>query len=138
MTCELCATAGGHLLWHDEQCRVVLVDEPGYPGYCRVIWKAHLAEMTDLNAAGRAHCMHVVLAVESALREILAPDKVNLASLGNFTPHLHWHVIPRFRHDAHFPQSVWGPRQRENPPPRAAPVDMAETIAQQLALRLAA
>jgi diadenosine tetraphosphate (Ap4A) HIT family hydrolase len=28
-------------------------------------------------------------------------------------PHLHWHVIARFNWDSHFPQPVWGLRQRE-------------------------
>jgi diadenosine tetraphosphate (Ap4A) HIT family hydrolase len=64
--------------------------------------------MTDLAAADQRHFMHVVLAVERALRLALNPDKVNLASLGNMTPHLHWHVIPRFRDDRHFPNPVWG------------------------------
>jgi diadenosine tetraphosphate (Ap4A) HIT family hydrolase len=48
MTCELCERDGGELLWRDPRCRVVLVPEPGYPGYCRVIWNAHVREMTDL------------------------------------------------------------------------------------------
>ena len=52
--------------------------------------------------------------VEDALRAVLAPAKINLASFGNMTPHLHWHVIPRFADDAHFPQPVWGTRQRES------------------------
>ena len=52
--------------------------------------------------------MRVVCAVERAQREALAPDKVNLASLGNVVAHLHWHVIPRWRDDRHFPQPVWG------------------------------
>jgi diadenosine tetraphosphate (Ap4A) HIT family hydrolase len=68
--------------------------------------------MTDLGEAERMHCLRMVLAVESVLRELLTPHKVNLASLGNFTPHLHWHVIPRFSDDPHFPQAIWGPRQR--------------------------
>ena len=113
MNCELCETPGGTLLWQDNFLRVVHVDEPGYVGYCRVIWQAHVAEMTDLDPAQRAHCMQVVFTVESLLRERLKPDKINLAALGNFTPHVHWHVIARFRDDAHFPQSIWGARQRE-------------------------
>jgi diadenosine tetraphosphate (Ap4A) HIT family hydrolase len=40
------------------------------------------------------------------------PDKINLASLGNVVPHLHWHVIPRFADDAHFPSPVWAQAQR--------------------------
>jgi diadenosine tetraphosphate (Ap4A) HIT family hydrolase len=44
---------------------------------------------------------------------VMHPDKINLASLGNMTPHLHWHVIPRFKQDKHFPQPIWGVPQRE-------------------------
>ena len=42
------------------------------------------------------------------------PDKVNLAALGNMVPHLHWHVIPRWRGDRHFPDAIWAA-------PRVAP-----------------
>jgi diadenosine tetraphosphate (Ap4A) HIT family hydrolase len=37
----------------------------------------------------------------------MRPDKINLASLGNMTPHLHWHVIPRHAGDRHFPRPIW-------------------------------
>ena len=112
MGCELCSDAGGELLWQDARCRVVAVDERGYPGFCRVIWSHHVAEMTDLAEHDREHMMQVVFAVESGLRELLKPRKINLASLGNMTPHLHWHVIPRFEDDPHFPHPVWGERRR--------------------------
>jgi len=46
------------------------------------------------------------------------PDKVNLASFGNMTPHLHWHVIPRWRDDSHFPQSIWSAAERQGAPRR--------------------
>ena len=110
--CELCMRIGGSLLWRDGSCRVVLVSDPDYAGYCRIIWHSHIREMTDLPAAQRAHCMRVVFAVEYALRNALAPDKINLASFGNMAPHLHWHVIPRFTRDAHFPNPIWGKRRR--------------------------
>lgn len=139
MTCELCAGTGGELLWKDARCRVVLIDEPGYAGYCRVIWNAHIREMTDLDEADRLHCLRVVLAVEAVLRELLTPHKINLASLGNFTPHVHWHVIPRFRDDPHFPQAIWGQRQREAPSREAASVtavNLRDRISRQLTARL--
>ena len=117
MSCELCDTSGGTPLWRDARCRVVLVDEPGYPGFCRVIWHAHIKEMTDLTAADRGHLMQVVFDVEKAVRELLRPDKVNLASLGNAVPHLHWHVVPRYCDDSHFPNPIWGASLR---PPRSA------------------
>ena len=106
--CPLCATAGGETVWQDDRLRVILPDEPDYPGFTRIVWHAHVAEMTDLDSEGRARLMAVVWRVEQAQRESLAPDKINLASLGNMVPHLHWHVIPRWRGDRHFPQAVWG------------------------------
>jgi diadenosine tetraphosphate (Ap4A) HIT family hydrolase len=111
--CELCAQVGGTLLWQDQRCRVVLVEDADYPGFCRVIWQQHVREMTDLSAPDREHLMATVYAVEAAIREAMEPDKINLASLGNLTPHLHWHVIPRYRHDRHYPQPIWGAAQRQ-------------------------
>ena len=112
-SCELCQGSGGEELYRDASLRVVLVDDAQYPGFCRVIWHAHVKEMTDLQPAERSALMQMVMKVEAALREAMNPDKINLASLGNMTPHLHWHVIPRFNDDAHFPSPVWAAAQRQ-------------------------
>jgi diadenosine tetraphosphate (Ap4A) HIT family hydrolase len=119
--CELCRADGGAVLWRDGFCRVVLVGDADYPGFCRVILSRHVREMTDLEASERARLMQVVFAVEAVLRECLRPDKINLASFGNVVPHLHWHVIPRFAADRHFPAPVWASPQRGSP--RRPPVD---------------
>lgn len=108
MACSLCQPTTLPTLWEDNFCRVVLTNDIDYPAYCRVELIAHIKEMTDLASNDRAKTMKVVFAVESAIREIIQPDKVNLASLGNQTPHIHWHVIPRFENDKHFPNSHWG------------------------------
>lgn len=110
--CPLCRDAAAPALWRDEKCRVVSADDADYPAFLRVIWQAHVREMTDLDPAGQQHLLRVVLAVEGVLRTELAPDKINLATLGNQVPHLHWHVIPRFADDAHFPDPVWAARRR--------------------------
>jgi len=110
--CELCKSEGGRLVIANEWLRVTLVDEPNYPGYVRVIWNDHVREMSELQPDERERLMKTVFAVESAQRTVLNPLKINLASLGNLTPHLHWHVIARFSDDLHFPQPVWGAPQR--------------------------
>lgn len=56
--------------------------------------------------------MSAVFRVEAALRAVLKPDKINLASLGNMVPHVHWHVIPRFVDDRHFPDAIWASPRR--------------------------
>ena len=121
--CELCNPASEQVLWQDGFCRVSLVDDPDYPGLCRVILERHMSEMTDLSAPERARLMDAVFAAEAALREVLAPDKINLASLGNVVPHLHWHVIPRYRDDPHFPKTNWnqGAEPCRSVPGRGAP-----------------
>lgn len=122
------------MLWQDARCCVVHVDEPGYPGFCRVIWNSHVREMSDLGEADRMHCMRIVFATERVLRKALNPDKINLASFGNMVPHVHWHVIPRFADDPHFPQPVWGTRQRPGPNLRAGadPAALAAELAAEL------
>ena len=134
MSCPLCDTPGGTPLWQDAFCRVILADEPDYPGFLCVIVKDHIKEMTNLPTAGQAALMRVVFAAEAALREVMQPDKINLASLGNVVPHVHWHVIPRYENDPHFPNPVWGAKLRSTP--RAAPSDMASHLTAALNLRL--
>lgn len=122
--CPLCHPAAEHLIWEDPACRVIRVDDPAYPAFLRVIWRQHAREMSDLPAAAQRHLLNVVLAAETALRGLLQPHKINLASFGNQVPHLHWHVIPRDPADRHFPEPVWGAPQREGRP-LAAPPDAA-------------
>lgn len=111
--CVFCRSDGGEVLWRSDLCRVVLADEPDYPGFLRVILNAHIKEMTDLAASDRAEVMRVVFAAEAALQQVMRPDKINLATLGNKVPHVHWHVIPRFMDDPHFPNPVWSTKRRE-------------------------
>jgi diadenosine tetraphosphate (Ap4A) HIT family hydrolase len=132
MACELCEGDGGIVIWRNQDCRVVRVDEPGYPGFCRAIWNNHVREMTDLREDERTRFMRVVFTVEAALRELLRPDKVNLASLGNVTPHLHWHVIPRFVDDPHYPNPIWGARTPQSTPATRAATDIAAALATRL------
>lgn len=133
--CLLCREAGGTILWQDELCRLVLARDDDYPGFCRVVWKRHVAEMTDLEAFDRRHFMSVVFAAETALRATAGPDKINLASLGNMVPHLHWHIIPRWRDDRHFPNAIWGQVARNDAKHRASadPVALRHAFIQALA-----
>ena len=132
--CELCASPGGDVLWRDDFCRIVLVDDPDYPGFCRVVLERHVKEMTDLIPAERARLMNAVFATEAALRDLVLPRKVNLASLGNAVPHLHWHVVPRHSDDRNFPKPIWAAPVRTHAAPRTAPD--RETLAAALKDRL--
>ena len=111
-SCELCTQPGGEVIYRDDHYRIVLVDDARYPGFCRVIWNAHVREMTDMSTAERAILIAAVWQVEEVVREVMQPHKINVASLGNVVPHVHWHVIPRYENDAHFPNPIWGEIKR--------------------------
>lgn len=118
--CPLCGAddhKAVHLVARSRDWRVVRVlDNPDHPAFWRVIWNDHAAEMTDLEPHQRSALMQAVCKVEAVVRRELQPFKVNLASLGNVVPHLHWHVVARWQHDPHFPQPIWGTRQRDGVP----------------------
>ena len=123
-TCELCTSTGGDPLWGNTLCRVVHITDPDYPGFCRVILNRHVREMTDLADEEQNEMMRVVFAVEATVRQLLKPDKINLASLGNMTPHVHWHIIPRWQGDRCFPNPIWASVQRDGALPPVT-VDIA-------------
>lgn len=132
--CLFCREPGGEVLWHDGLCRVVWPRETEHPGLCRVVLQAHVKEMTDLSSLERTGVMRVVFELEGILREVLTPEKINLATLGNMVPHVHWHVIPRFRTDAHFPGSIWSHKVRDGA--GALPADFSDRLRTLLASRL--
>ena len=131
--CDLCREAGGVLVFQSAQWRVIRAEDAAFPAFYRVVWRAHVAEWSDLSLADQAALMGAVGAVERVLRDALAPTKVNLASLGNVVPHLHWHVIARFDWDSHFPAPVWAQAVREVVP---APVTRLRTSLPELDARV--
>jgi diadenosine tetraphosphate (Ap4A) HIT family hydrolase len=104
--CELCALTVAPV-WKNELFSVIMVNDEAYPGFVRVIWHDHVREISDLGKAERLALNDAVYRVEGAVRAVMAPLKINVASLGNVVPHLHWHIIPRYADDAHFPAPVW-------------------------------
>ena len=91
--------------------------------------------MSDLASADRRHLMALVFATESALRVLYRPHKINLASFGNLVPHLHWHVIPRYPDDPHFPASIWAATKHQCAP--ATPRPLVANLALHEAISLA-
>lgn len=112
--CPLCATFNNEsIIWENKLLRIIQVDDSISPGFCRVIWNEHISEMSDLHATEQRYFMDTVFTVERVLRTLLHPDKINLASLGNQVPHLHWHIIPRFSWDSYYPDTIWSQAKRE-------------------------
>ena len=71
-------------------------------------------ELSDCDEASRARLFEAMLVAEKAMLKFYKPTKINIASFGNYVPHVHIHVIARFSDDSFFPDSVWANPKRKS------------------------
>ena len=88
--------------------QVRLQNQKAAPWLILVPRRSDLKELHDLNAADRALLIEEIAMASRAMEKLYAPDKINVAALGNIVSQLHIHVIGRFTHDAAWPSPVWG------------------------------
>lgn len=88
--------------------RVLLMDDARFAWLILVPRHALLRELTDLDRDDQQRLLAEIDRVARALQTLLAPDKLNIAALGNVVAQLHVHVIARFASDAAWPRPVWG------------------------------
>jgi len=70
-------------------------------------------ELTDVPGPLRRTLYEVMEILEEQMREYYQPEKINIAAFGNYLPHVHIHVMARFKEDAYFPEPMWGMKQRD-------------------------
>ena len=115
-TCPLCTGDAGRVVWQSAAWCVVHADsaaEEQFPAFYRLICHAHYVEWSDLPAPLQQEGMAILTCIETLMRQHFRPFKMNLASLGNVVPHVHWHIIARYAWDSHFPAPVWAAPQRD-------------------------
>ena len=71
-------------------------------------------ELTDVPKPLRKILYEVMEVVEEHMRSYYKPEKINIAAFGNYLPHLHIHVMARFKEDSYFPEPMWGEKQRDS------------------------
>lgn len=52
--------------------------------------------------------------IEKEMISYYKPTKINIASFGNYMPHVHFHIMARFEEDSYFPEPMWGEKQRDS------------------------
>ncbi len=71
-------------------------------------------EMSEVPAEIRFEIYDLLDTIEKAMIAYYTPDKINIASFGNYVPHVHWHIMARFKEDSYFPEPMWGKKQRDS------------------------
>lgn len=115
--------------------RVLLMDDARFPWLILVPRVAGMRDLIDLAPAQQHALLEEIDRCARALRELHAPLKLNIASLGNVVAQLHVHVIARHARDAAWPMPVWGIGARQ---PYAAAARDAELSRLRAALAIAA
>jgi len=111
MNCPLCLHQNENIIFENSFLRVVLVDE--IPGYIRIITQKHIKELSELDEKEYIYLFTLAKALEKEIINILNPDKINIASLGNMTPHVHIHIIPRYKNDPWWPNATFCKKIRD-------------------------
>ena len=70
-------------------------------------------EMSEVPAEIKFEIYDLLDIIEKEMIAYYNPKKINIASFGNYMPHVHWHIMARFEEDSFFPEPMWGTKQRE-------------------------
>src|SRR5215203_1477127 len=101
----LAGDAPGSFVYRDEQCAAFTDVQPVNPGHLLVVPTRHAASLAELDAPTAGRLMQVAQRLAAALRASgLRCEGVNLfladgAAAFQEVPHLHLHVLPRWRGD---------------------------------------
>ena len=101
LSCEILAgqrSAPGGTIWEDDFWAVESVVSPVFwRGFLVLKLKRHCEQMAELTPAEAAALGPAIRAACGALRAVLAPAKVYVASFGDGVRHIHFWLLPRPR-----------------------------------------
>ena len=88
------------------------VEESEIP-WLKIFTQKSYKEMSEVPIGIKIDIYMLLDIIEKEMLDYYKPAKINIASFGNYVPHVHWHIMARFKEDSYFPEPMWGKRQRE-------------------------
>lgn len=89
-------------------CQVRLINNSNFPWIILIPRLDKISEITDLSNEDYHLLNREVKFIAKIFKNELAPDKLNIATIGNVVPQLHVHIVARYKNDQLFPKTVWG------------------------------
>ncbi len=89
---------------------LVLFKEQSHKGRLIVAPKQHVADMTLMSEDARVAYFADVNKAAAALHKAFSPDKINYASFGDTSGHMHFHLVPKYKDEFE-----WGTTFAMNP-----------------------
>jgi len=85
-----------------------------YRGYSILVFDPrHVTTLAQLDERERNAFMSDLCRAQEGMRGVLTPDHFNIECLGNQVPHLHWHIIPRYKNDGRWGLPIWTTTESE-------------------------
>ncbi len=108
-SCPFCALPAERILLLADEALVIRDAFPVSPGHTLVIPRRHIGSFFELTDAERACMVELLAKAKAELDLSFQPDGFNIgindgAAAGQTVPHLHLHLIPRYRGDAPDPR----------------------------------
>lgn len=88
--------------------------EPSQIPWVKIFTQEPIKEFSQCDKETKMMIWEAVDIIEKEMLEYFQCDKINIASFGNYVPHVHFHIMARFKDDNFFPEPMWGTQQREN------------------------
>ncbi len=98
------------VIYENENIRIE-IEESEIP-WLKIFTQYPYKEMSEVPAHIKLEIYDLLDRIEKEMIAYFNPDKINIASFGNYIPHVHWHIMARFREDSYFPEPMWGKKQR--------------------------
>ena len=73
----------------------------------------NIKEFSQCNNETKQEIFKYLDIIEKEMLDYFKPKKINIASFGNYVPHVHFHIMARFEEDSYFPEPMWGKKQRD-------------------------
>lgn len=111
--CPVCAPRPDSNEYHDKVAdlsvsTLYLVRNQTYRGYCVMIFNArHITGLEHLTQSEHDAFSADLRRAAQAIFKTVTPDLMNYATLGNVIPHLHYHIIPRYKNDPRWGAPIW-------------------------------
>lgn len=99
------------ILFENEHIRIE--PESSEIPWLKIFTQLPYREMSEVPAMIKFEIYELLDFIEKEMIDYYHPDKINIASFGNYLPHVHWHIMARFKEDSYFPEPMWGKKQRE-------------------------
>lgn len=87
--------------------------EPSEIPWLKIFTIKNIKEFSQCDEKTKFEILKYLDIIEKEMLEYFKCDKINIASFGNYVPHVHFHIMARFKEDSFFPEPMWGKKQRE-------------------------